>query len=381
MTNSTQNEIVYSKFGNRNSRSEIQCYHGSDRADEKHKGGKSKDVQMIPKRVLEKNIKFNNFLDQFESKFTIGMEVEKNRFAVDIEELVGFKGFETDSSCGYEFITDILPLLPPSLWRNKIFNMLHQAKRFIEDEYSPSYLRKEKSVCRYSGYVSNFYKCGGHITLGCDGMSGRELQMRFRRVSGLLMAMFEKRLQNSYCSNNILMMPTEPTGNQWNPARQIADVDYSPLQNHPHTWIRRIENETERNRLLAMKRMSSTKRNTSLSYYRKNGDGSSRTFTCEYFQSKFQFCLDKGKVIEFRVVSRFQSVKQTMRRYELFYTLMDLVVNTPMDKKISFNKLHKATRKIVKGMYENELDAKLVFAKSKHYQAYLDSNGKRFQTI
>ena len=84
MTNSTHNEIVYSKFGNRNSRSQIQAYHGSDSADEKHKGGKSKDVQMIPKRVLEKNIKFNNFLDQFESKFTIGMEVEKNRFAVDI---------------------------------------------------------------------------------------------------------------------------------------------------------------------------------------------------------------------------------------------------------------------------------------------------------
>ena len=28
-------------------------------------------------------------------------------------------------------------------------------------------------------------------------------------------------------------------------------------------------------------------------------------------------------------------------------------------------------------MYDNELDAKLVFAKSKHYQAYLDSNGKK----
>lgn len=47
------------------------------------------------------------------------------------------------------------------------------------------------------------------------------------------------------------------------------------------------------------------------------------------YHHKYQLALVKGNVLEFRVVSRFESVKQMMRRYELFYNLVDTAVNSP----------------------------------------------------
>lgn len=45
------------------------------------------------------------------------------------------------------------------------------------------------------------------------------------------------------------------------------------------------------------------------------------------WHSKYQVALVKGDCVEFRIPSRFQSVKQMMRRYELFYELLDYSVN------------------------------------------------------
>jgi hypothetical protein len=131
------------------------------------------------------------------SRFTIGFEVEKNNFhrgAVKEYELL--KGFERDSSCGYEAITHVLPLLPAGTWRTKVFDMMHKAERIIDDRYSPS---DEKD------YDGN-YKCGGHITLGVAGMTGNELMEATRKYSGIMYAMFRKRLKNKRITPLVVSM-------------------------------------------------------------------------------------------------------------------------------------------------------------------------------
>lgn len=132
-------------------------------------------------------------VDEVESLFTIGFEIEKLRFhGSSVREYPLFKGFEYDGSCGVEAITHVLPLLGKSLWRTKVFNMFVQAKKIISDEYSPS-----------------DYKCGGHITLGVRNMSGYELAMKVRKNMGIIYAIFRKRLPNSYCCYNLNIMPRD----------------------------------------------------------------------------------------------------------------------------------------------------------------------------
>ena len=121
-----------------------------------------------------------------EARFRIGIEVEKNSINRSaIKEYPLFKGFETDSSCGLEAITHVLPLLPKSAWRSKVFNMFHEAEKVIEDSYSPSN-----------------YLCGAHVTLSVDGMDSTELMELVREYAGIILAVFPLRLANSYCSRN-----------------------------------------------------------------------------------------------------------------------------------------------------------------------------------
>ena len=78
------------------------------------------------------------------ARFNIGFEIEKNSFSgrarrgARMNELPLIQTYETDGSCGVEAVTHILPLLPKSAWRSKVFNMFHEAERIIEDGYSPS---------------------------------------------------------------------------------------------------------------------------------------------------------------------------------------------------------------------------------------------------
>jgi hypothetical protein len=124
-----------------------------------------------------------------ESKFTIGFEVEKNSFHRDaVKEYSLFSHFETDGSCGVEAVSNVLPLIGKSVWRNKVLNMFSEAKNIIEDEFSPSDIN-----------------CGGHINLAVKGMSGGELADAMRPYSGIIYALYRFRLKRSWCESNIFM--------------------------------------------------------------------------------------------------------------------------------------------------------------------------------
>ncbi len=145
-----------------------------------------------------RNVHFDGY--EHSSNFTIGFEIEKNRLhRSSIREYPVFCGFEEDSSCGFEYgqggyeaVTHILPLLPKSQWRTKVFNMFVEAKKIIEDEYSPSNTR-----------------CGGHMHIGIKGMSGNDIIKLLRPYSGIVYAIFRKRLNNRYCDLNPQMLERE----------------------------------------------------------------------------------------------------------------------------------------------------------------------------
>jgi hypothetical protein len=120
------------------------------------------------------------------ARFRIGIEVEKNSINRSaIKEYALFKGFERDSSCGLEAITHVLPLLPKSAWRSKVFNMFHEAERVIDDSYSPSN-----------------YRCGAHVTLSVGGLDSTDLMDLVREYAGIILAVFPLRLANHYCTGN-----------------------------------------------------------------------------------------------------------------------------------------------------------------------------------
>ena len=124
-----------------------------------------------------------------EARFTIGFEVEKNSFHRDaVKEYSLFSHFETDGSCGVEGVSNVLPLIGKSVWRNKVLNMFSEAKYVLEDEFSPSDIH-----------------CGGHINLAVKGMSGDELADSIRPFSGIIYALYRFRLKRSWCESNIFM--------------------------------------------------------------------------------------------------------------------------------------------------------------------------------
>ncbi len=229
----------------------------------------------------------------YETKFTIGMEVEKEDISrSSIYEYRLFCGFERDSSCGTEAVTHILPLLPRCSWRTKIYNLMYQAERVIDDRWSPSNS-----------------DCGGHITVACEGMGSNELLKKMRKYSGILMYLYRNRLKNTYCSGNLNM--------------RIAD---------------------ESNNVKNMRKWG----------YCFNGQN-----------GRYNMVLAKSNgTVEYRLVSRFTSVQQMMRRYELFYELMDTAVNYPRRQhKVFYAKI----RPILEMMYNNDeykVDKALEYAQS-----------------
>ena len=121
-----------------------------------------------------------------EARFRIGIEVEKNSINRSaIKEYPLFKGFEQDGSCGLEAVTHVLPLLPKSAWRSKVFNMFHEAEKVIDDSYSPS-----------------DYRCSAHVTLSVDGYDSTELMNLVREYAGIILAVFPLRLANQYSAKN-----------------------------------------------------------------------------------------------------------------------------------------------------------------------------------
>ena len=135
------------------------------------------------------------------SKYAIGFEIEKTHILSKCGQLVGqydvgsplelhnnelIKGTETDSSCGVEMVTNALPLVPKSRWRNKIVNAFYDVSNVLD---SPT--------------TSN---CGGHIHVSVHDVDSNTLKKWLRITTPLLMSLYKKRLQNYYCGSDLLMM-------------------------------------------------------------------------------------------------------------------------------------------------------------------------------
>jgi len=269
--------IVYNTTGDRQ-RGVVTGYHSKPAPLFLNKTKHAVDVSGLKKSEQSKAIKFDGM--DFESKFTIGFEVEKNELSRNaVKEYELFCGFERDSSCGYEAVTHVLPLLPAGKWRTKVFDMMHKAEKIIDDRYSPSSAN-----------------CGGHITVAVDGMTGRELRQAVRKNSGIVLALFRNRLRNSYCGSN----------------NRLEDISTG---------------------------------------------------------TRYEVALPKNNCLEFRLPSRFESVKQMMRRYELFYELVDFSINTPNGSHDAFLRRIKP---IILSMYNGEADkVEHIMSLSKHFRKYI----------
>ena len=130
------------------------------------------------------------------SQFRIGFEIEKDDFngSTDEGEYVGgfslFKGFETDSSCGVEALTHILPLSPlRSSKRKEMFAFMDRASDIINAD------------CE--GKRSNdVHNCGGHIVLSWKDNPHKKLFNAIRLNLSVVMALYRYRMKNTYCNGN-----------------------------------------------------------------------------------------------------------------------------------------------------------------------------------
>ena len=262
--------ITYSTTGER-SRSQMNRYHGKPSVLDHSYGATEIDVKNIKSKVTNVGLRAANY----RSNYTIGFEIEKNEFGRgQRKEYALIQGYERDGSCGVEAVTNILPLLPPSQWRNKIFDMVYKAKGIMDDDKSPSNMR-----------------CGGHITIGVNGMSGEELNEKVRLNASILLALFRKRLKNGYVRHNLRMQPYNPH-------------QYGDRLTHFNGWDR-----------------------------------------------KYQIALAKSNCLEFRVPNRITSYKQMFRRYELMYQIVDFSIEKPNGR---FSSLLKKVEPIILSMYEGD---------------------------
>jgi hypothetical protein len=150
---------------------------------------------------------------EIEARFTIGFEVEKTHFHRDaMKEYPLFSHFETDGSCGVEGVSNILPLIGKSVWRNKVLNMFSEAKHIVDDQFSPS--------------DSN---CGGHINLAVKGMSGGHLADAIRLFSGIIYALYRFRLKRSWCESNIFM---DVDSDNWEGGRGSSKYQVCRIENN-----------------------------------------------------------------------------------------------------------------------------------------------------
>lgn len=288
--------VVYTTTGNRD-RGTIKRYHYKPSPLFLNKSSHRIDIAGLKPIEQRTAVKFDG--REYESKFTIGFEVEKSslsRGAVREYEL--FCGFENDASCGYEAVTHILPLLPAGQWRTKVYDMMYKADKIIDDRYSPSDKR-----------------CGGHVTIAVDGFTGDELREAVRKNAGIVLALFRKRLNNVYCGAN--------------------------------------------------RRMQSSNDDTFNSY------SGSNAYYSRSNHWKYQTALVKGSCLEFRLVSKFESVKQMMRRYELFYELVNYSINKPNG---SFAGFLKVIKPIIVSMYNGDTEkAEAIMNLAKHFQKFINT--------
>ena len=130
-----------------------------------------------------------------ESTISFGYEIEKVYFNTDehgradecgdyVGEFEMFKGFETDSSCGVEAITHILP--GDSYHIGLVEGWIDDAAVIFN---SPANER-----------------CGGHVTISAGGYNGTQLLTKLRPYMGLVYAMFSDRLSNDFCCRDMKLI-------------------------------------------------------------------------------------------------------------------------------------------------------------------------------
>ena len=299
-------QLAANQFGNQRSRMVVQSYQHSPNPEDYANTKFEVDLTGMTKKQRANNItrilESSEFV--YKSKFTIGMEVEKSRISREVlsgSELNYFcqlmKGIERDGSCGLEAITNILPLIPMSKWRNKIFDLMHKAKYLIDENYSQSDEMNE--------YGS--YKCGGHMTIASANHTSSELNELMRPYYAIIYALNRKRLANTFCCNNITARTS--VSEQINAARGSK---YQPI-------------------------------------FEKSGN----------------------KLLEFRLWSRFTSVKQMINRYKLMQIIVDFAVND----RGSYAKLIKKLKPTLLSMYNNdEGKVEMLIELSKHFRKMLMTN-------
>ena len=286
-------EKVYELTGDY-ARGVVQNYHSKPSPLKHSSGAGSLDVRCFGRK--KKRLTLEEWDGVFESRYTIGMEVEKTSLHRDsIHEHVLFTGIERDGSCGYEAVTHILPLLPESKWRNKVFAMMWDAERLIDDRYS-----------------QGDNSCGGHITVGVVGMSGDELRQKLRPYAGILYALFRHRIKNRYCNANIRM------------AGRYDESDMVMNANDQNGWRDR--------------------------------------------DTRYQLALVKSNVLEFRLPSRFKSVKQMQNRYELMFEMIDYAVNS---KRQSHEEFLRKIRPILMDMYHSKEQVNKLFQMAREMRVFI----------
>ena len=295
------------------SRTVVQGYQQSPNAENYANTSFEIDLKGLNRRQRQNNIRStymgttNQRADYIhKSVFTIGMEVEKSRISREIltgsslnEFCYLMKGIERDGSCGLEAITNILPLVPQCKWRNKMFNLMYEAEKLIDEEYSQS--------DEMNGRGS--YMCGGHITISSLNHSSTELLQLMRPYTAIIYALNRKRLANQYCCTNV------------------------------NARVR----------------------------------GESGQFNRSY--SKYQpiFQKEGGKLLEFRLWSRFTSVKQMINRYKLMQIIVDYAVND----RGTYAKLMKKLKPILLSMYNNnEQKVNELIVLSRSFKKLLQHNSR-----
>jgi hypothetical protein len=99
---------------------------------------------------------------------------------------------------------------------------------------------------------------------------------------------------------------------------------------------------------------------------------SSYAYDSNGWHFKYQTALVKGNCLEFRVVSKFESVKQVMRRYELFHELVDYSVNETTG---TWKGFVKRIEPIIRSMYNGDADkTSEVLYLAKHFQKFINDN-------
>ena len=267
----TKTGVLFTNTGHYG-RDEVRGYHGKPSPIMRDKTKYPIDLVGVRRRDKVRAILQTD--EGFVARYTIGFEVEKNRFADgSVKEYPLFCGFESDGSCGVEAVTHILPLIPASTWRNKVFNMFYEAERVVDDTHSPSDER-----------------CGGHITIGVKGMRGEEILEKIRKNSAIILAMFRHRLTNKYCGANVNMI-------------NFHDNKYGKEAKRAIRGVCEPDSGSTRYQVALVKEISS----------------------------------NEG-VVEFRIPSRIQNVKQMVNRYELMYELVNFSINRPTATYESFLK-------------------------------------------